>query len=59
LRSITATAGSLENLATYTAAGGLTPTGIVFDARTAQRFFVADDATSGRPRTARRRSPRA
>jgi len=42
LRSITATAGSLENLPTYTAAGGLTPTGIVFDARTAQRFFVAD-----------------
>jgi outer membrane autotransporter protein len=42
LRSITATAGTLENLPTYTAAGGLTATGIVFDARTAQRFFVAD-----------------
>jgi hypothetical protein len=42
LRSITATAGTLENLPAYTAAGGLTATGIVFDARTAQRFFVAD-----------------
>src|SRR5262249_19738343 len=45
LRSITATAGSLENLATYTAAGGLTPTGILFDARTPQPFSVADGAT--------------
>jgi autotransporter-associated beta strand protein len=32
----------LENLPAYGAAGGEPPTGIVFDARTAQRFFVAD-----------------
>jgi outer membrane autotransporter protein len=41
-RSLTAAEGTLEPLPAYANAGGGAPTGIVFDARTAQRFFVAD-----------------
>jgi hypothetical protein len=41
-RSPTATQNSLENLPDYASKRGLVPTGLVFDARTAQRFFVAD-----------------
>ncbi len=41
-RSPSAAQDSLENLPDYTNKGGLISTGLVFDARTAQRFFVAD-----------------
>src|SRR5262249_28335538 len=41
-RSLTADAGMLQPLPAYANAGGGAPTGIVFDARTAQHVFVAD-----------------
>ena len=42
-QSTTATAGSLVSVPTYTAAGGLTPTGMVLDPRSQLRYFVADN----------------
>ena len=42
-QSITATAGSLVPVPTYTAGGGLAPTGIVLDPRSQLRYFVADN----------------
>ena len=42
LRSLTAAQGTLEILPNYANKGGIAPTGLVFDARTAQRFFVTD-----------------
>src|SRR3984893_15803523 len=43
-QSTTSTAGSLVPVATYTAVGGLTPTGIVLDPRSQLRYFVADNS---------------
>ena len=43
-QSTTATAGSLVQVPTYTAVGGLTPTGIVLDPRSQLRYFVADNS---------------
>jgi len=42
-QSTTAAAGSLVAVPTYTAAGGLSPTGIVLDPRSQLRYFVADN----------------
>src|SRR5262245_47831439 len=42
-QSTTATAGSLVPVPTYTAVGGLTPTGVVLDPRSQFRYFVADN----------------
>jgi outer membrane autotransporter protein len=44
LQSTTATAGSLVPVPGYGAAGGLTPTGVVLDPRSQNRYFVADNA---------------
>jgi hypothetical protein len=43
-QSTTATAGSLVLVPTYTAVGGLSPTGIVLDPRSQLRYFVADNS---------------
>jgi hypothetical protein len=42
-QSTTATASSLLPVPAYTAAGGLSPTGIVLDPRSQLRYFVADN----------------
>jgi len=42
-QSTTATASSLLPVPGYTAAGGLSPTGIVLDPRSQLRYFVADN----------------
>jgi autotransporter-associated beta strand protein len=42
-QSTTAAAGSLVPVPSYTAVGGLTPTGIVLDPRSQFRYFVADN----------------
>jgi autotransporter-associated beta strand protein len=42
-QSTTATAFSLDRVLTYTAVGGLTPTGVVLDPRSQFRYFVADN----------------
>jgi autotransporter-associated beta strand protein len=42
-QSTTATAFSLVRVPTYTAVGGLTPTGVVLDPRSQFRYFVADN----------------